>query len=378
MGPRSIRSSSRYSRASPTSGPGGIPRRFMIWFPSSGGRMAARFSSSARRAIRSSSSSWSRANSLALAGFAVVQSALVRRLRRSRSGPASRTYRRSPPSVLLQPERRQLGQEHIGQPGLYDQRKRRFDLLTQEQLRELLLDPLGRHDAETLLHPPDRLDDVSLGDNLQRRDEPGRPEHPKRIVGEGDLRLQWRAEDLVAEIVEAPKRGDELLVGKAERHGIDREVPTRQVGLDLLGESHVRMARILPVHLLPKGRNLELVLALPGPDGAEPDAGEVSMVGPPLKDPDHGVANRPSHEIELVSGFLEAGSKLLGDGREFEELGDGGVSHRGKDTLGTCSVRRSGRSATCGLFRTRCWVFCSGSCRSSARGSTEGSSCSTG
>jgi hypothetical protein len=78
------------------------------------------------------------------------------------------------------------------------------------------------------------------------------------------------------------------------------------------------------------------------------------MVGPPLEDPDNGirtgvggevevlaghptqgVANGPSHQVELVSGLFEARSKLLGCGREIEELGDGGVSHRGKDTLGS-------------------------------------------
>lgn len=97
------------------------------------------------------------------------------------------------------------------------------------------------------------------------------------------------------------------------------------------------------------------------------------MIRPSLKDPDNrvrtrvrgeveifrghppqGVTNRPSNKVELVSGFLETRSKLLGDGREIEELGDGAVSHRSQDTLGPWAVPPSAHSVTCGRFRTRC------------------------
>src|SRR5262249_32883180 len=57
MGPRSNRSSSRYSRAFPTIGPGGRPRCSMISLPSSGGRSSRRFSCSSRVASRTSNSS---------------------------------------------------------------------------------------------------------------------------------------------------------------------------------------------------------------------------------------------------------------------------------------------------------------------------------
>ena len=91
ISPRSSRTSIREASASPTSGPGSRPRCSITCRPSSGGRIASRFSCSASRAIRSSSSSCSARKRSARFGSRVVTSARVSWLSLSRSSPASRT-----------------------------------------------------------------------------------------------------------------------------------------------------------------------------------------------------------------------------------------------------------------------------------------------
>ena len=87
--------------------------------------------------------------------------------------------------VLLQPQRRDLGKELGEQTGVVQEPQPGSGVLDEEQLVELVADPLGRHDLHPVAQPSHRVDDHRLGLEPVAGDEAGRPHHPQRIVGEG-------------------------------------------------------------------------------------------------------------------------------------------------------------------------------------------------
>ncbi len=67
---------------------------------------------------------------------------------------------------------------------------------------------------------------------IEPGDEAGGPEHAERIVGEGLHRVERGPQAVFGEIGEAAVRVDELELGQAQRHRIDREVPTGEIVFD--------------------------------------------------------------------------------------------------------------------------------------------------
>ena len=174
-------------------------------------------------------------------------------------------------------------------------------------------------------------DERVVGYEAVAGDEPGGPQHPQRIVGERDLRRQWRPEDPGGQVGHASVGIDQLrrLTGRArdaERHGVDREVAAGEVGLHLVGEGHVGLARVGRVGLGAVGGDLEHRAVLLQPDGAEAGSLVPDGVGPPgderggLLGPgvggevdvgregptEHRVAHDPAHQVEAVAGRVEA------------------------------------------------------------------------
>ena len=91
----------------------------------------------------------------------------------------------------------------------------------------------------------DGIDERRVRFELVPGDETRRPQHPQRIVGEADLGPERRAQYPCREVRGSAERIDELghrRAGELERHGVDREVPPRQIGLDVVGEHDVRLA----------------------------------------------------------------------------------------------------------------------------------------
>ena len=91
--------------------------------------------------------------------------------------------------VLLDPHGRQLGQDDVGEAGVDEEPQAGGRVVDHEQLVELVADPLGRHDLE----PADACSRTAatsavVGREAVAGDEPGRPQHPQRVVGEGHLR----------------------------------------------------------------------------------------------------------------------------------------------------------------------------------------------
>jgi hypothetical protein len=112
--------------------------------------------------------------------------------------------------VLFQSEGQQLGEELLREAGLDDELEPERGLLREQQLVELVADPLRRDDRQAFAHPLDRVDHARGRRHLQRRGEPGRAEHPQRVLGERDLRLERRVDALRGEILQAAERVLEL------------------------------------------------------------------------------------------------------------------------------------------------------------------------
>ena len=56
--------------------------------------------------------------------------------------------------VLLEPQRRQLGQELLGEPGVDEEPQPGRRVVDDDQLVELVADALGRHDLQPVAHAP--------------------------------------------------------------------------------------------------------------------------------------------------------------------------------------------------------------------------------
>ena len=96
--------------------------------------------------------------------------------------------------VVLEPQCRQLGQEVLGEPGVDEEPQPGRRCVDDDQLVQLVADPLGRHDLESRSPVDDGGDELGHGRQAVAGDEPGRPQHAQRIVVEAHLRRQWRAQ----------------------------------------------------------------------------------------------------------------------------------------------------------------------------------------
>ena len=187
---------------------------------------------------------------------------------------------------------------------------------------------------------------VQRGEELRHRleaepgDEARRTEHPQRIVGEGHLRLQRRAEDPRREVGGAVERVDETRLRQRQRHGVDREVAARQIDLDVFREGHLGLAAVGAVHVAPERRDLEPGAVLRGADRPEALALEPHCVGPRTDDLldlagpgvggeihigagvdpiEEGVPHGPADQVALVAASDEALSELPGGSARLEE-----------------------------------------------------------
>ena len=95
--------------------------------------------------------------------------------------------------ILLQPERRQLGEELVGELRLHRQIQTFGGAGRRHDLHELVLDALARNDSQPAPLRPHRLDEGPLRRHPELRHESRGPEHPERVVGERLLGGQRRA-----------------------------------------------------------------------------------------------------------------------------------------------------------------------------------------
>ena len=147
--------------------------------------------------------------------------------------------------IVLQAQRRQLREELLGQTGVDQKPQAGRRVVDGDQLVELVADAFRRDDLETGGHALHGVDERGFRLELVAGDETRRPQHSQRIVGEAHLRPEWRAQHPGREVDRPTERVDELGHRPArqfQRHGVDREVPPREIGLDGVGELDVRLA----------------------------------------------------------------------------------------------------------------------------------------
>ena len=86
--------------------------------------------------------------------------------------------------------------------------------------------------------------------------EAGGAQHAQRVVAEGDLRVERRAQPSGRQVAQPVEGVDQLHVGQAQRQGVDGEVAPRQVDDDVVAEGHLGLARLGHVDLGPVRRDL--------------------------------------------------------------------------------------------------------------------------
>ena len=216
-----------------------------------------------------------------------------------------------------------------------------------DQLVELVADALGRHDLQARAAVPDRGDELGHRREAVAGDEPGRAQHAQRVVVEADLRRQRRPQRRRGEIGRAAERVDQLGAGRRpalagaelEGHRVHREVPAAEVGLDVVGERHVRLPGVVGVRLGPERRDLHRLERSVAAHVADADRAELLALGP------DGVRPPVDEPLDLggtgVGGEVEIEPRPI---RPDEQVADGAADQVEAATGGRRSGRRAGRA----------------------------------
>ena len=215
--------------------------------------------------------------------------------------------------ILLEGEPGQLGEELVGQAGAHHEPQRHRGHRHHHDLVQLVADPLGRHDGQPVMPGAYRLDQLRRGLEVELGDEPGRPEHAQRVVGEGHLGVQRRAQPVGGQVAEPVEGVDQLQLGKPQGHGVDGEVAAGQILLDRVPEHHLGLAGVGLVGLGPVGGDLVLLAATQEADGAEPLALGPHRVGPAGHRPLDVVRSGVGGEVEVAVGVSEGADRGVGE-----------------------------------------------------------------
>ena len=187
-----------------------------------------------------------------------------------------------------------------------------------------------------------RLERLVVDIEIELCGEPYAPHHTERVVGEGDIGVEWRADETIGQVVDAIEGVDEFAKAvfvETDGHGIDGEVAPVLVVIER-AVLHDRFPAVVTVTLFPGAHELHLhifILDLRRPEIAE--YGEVSpfpkaflerfghldaapydhhidIVGRPLKED---VPDVSSHHIafhsEAVGHFGDAVENILVENR---------------------------------------------------------------
>ena len=148
--------------------------------------------------------------------------------------------------VLLELQRRQLGQELVRQPRLDQQGEPGAGRSRDEQLVELVADPLRRHDPQAF-RASRAIASTTRGAGVTPSWATNRAARSIRsgssvnaISGSSGVSRRLRRQ-----VLHPFERIDELTVGQPHRHRVDREVAAGEVGLDVLRERDRRLAFVL-------------------------------------------------------------------------------------------------------------------------------------
>ena len=249
--------------------------------------------------------------------------------------------------VDLHPQRGQLGQDHVGQAAVDEQLEAAPRVGPEHELGQLDLDPLGGDPADLRGQRGHRGDHVRGRGDAQLGDEPGRPQHPQRVVGERLERVGRRPQGAGGQVAQPAVRVGELVRGHRDGHRVHGEVAPAQVVDQRVAVRDLRVAADPVVPVGPVGGDLAAHAAHQHADRAELDAG-----GPRATEPGHQfqhglragvggevevfrgpaeqrVPDRAADEVQLVAGADEDLAEVVGGlGNRYEVRGRGhGIPH---------------------------------------------------
>ena len=138
---------------------------------------------------------------------------------------------------------------------------RATDRRREQQLRELVADPFGADDLpagraspRSRARSPDPVRSPSVATKRAARSMRN-GSSVNDISGESGVRRR-RATRSARPVVRVDELGPVLRIER-DRHRVDREVAPREIGLDVVGERHLRLAALGPVHVGAERRDLE-------------------------------------------------------------------------------------------------------------------------
>ena len=243
-----------------------------------------------------------------------------------------------------------LREHHITEAGLHHQLDTRHRIRTQQHLVELDGHPLDGDSSQLRRHRDDGLPHPVGHSELELGDEPGGPQHPKRIIGEGHRRGGRGVQDPLPHRRESTQWIEEFsgsVGGDSHRHRVGREVPSHEIVFEAISETHLRVSRHLVVAVGPESGDLEPLSGFPRTHGAVGDPGIPHRVGPRTHDllhrlrrgiggeievggqsAENRVADATAHQIQLVTRCGEQPADLTQqrilalqlDGRASEQL----------------------------------------------------------
>jgi hypothetical protein len=164
--------------------------------------------------------------------------------------------------ILLELECRKLRQDDVGELRRHEEGEAFRHERRDHQLVELITGPFGAHDGETLAHRRHRFDHGGDRRDVELRDEAGGPNHPQRVVGEGDLGIERRLERPRRQRARSAVGIDETALRELDGHGVDREVSTAEVGVDVLAERHRGLSILCRVNLFAERGDLDAASVL--------------------------------------------------------------------------------------------------------------------
>ena len=115
--------------------------------------------------------------------------------------------------VDLELQAGEFGQDVRREPGLDEHREAEARARTEQELGELVADPLRRDDLQACSHVAHGGEHLGCDREAELRDEACRAHHAQWIVAEGLLRRDGRAQHAIREIAHAVVEVDELQAG---------------------------------------------------------------------------------------------------------------------------------------------------------------------
>ena len=187
------------------------------------------------------------------------------------------------------------------------------------------MDALCADDFDAVGHRTHGVEGLGFDFKLELRGKACAAHHSQRVIAERVFWLAWGAKHAIHEVSKPVERIDKNLLGQPQRHRVDGEIASKQIGGEVFAKSNLGLAAIYRILVGAIGRDFDLVVANSSADCAKfaPDipvgiddrldycqnlvwgsrCGEIEVWRVPTE---KGVANRATYQGEFVTGRCES------------------------------------------------------------------------